>query len=353
MTAVEYRISSSLWCKSLAIDRQENYVVMGFENCVVRFFKTAQAEQPREDCLHSPYHSNCKGCPSVDTLAFSNDGLALVASTRNSKGVIQVYLWRFPFLTFEELLACRYAVPLHESEDNGVSSAIIRSQQGDGENLMCMTTWTQSGIPILIQPQDGYRCEVKTGASGSQGKLGNRIQCAAFSPSGRELAMVNDKGHLFLISKLNSKPMDIRRKATSREATTKSAAITLSFMGISGEDFAVLAWVDAAKPVAFIKKIPMGTQVSNSNVTHARIQEADNAATIKTASSITETVGPVYVTSSSETNQQSASSSSPRAELSGEGVGSPSSPIELDTTGNPSSYAKLKQIPRRQVGLSE
>lgn len=262
MTAIEYRISSSLWCKSLAIDRQENYVVMGFENCAVRFFKTAQAEQPREDSLHSSYHSVCKGCPSVDTLAFSNDGLALVASTRNSKGVIQVYMWRFPFVTFQELSVCRYAVPLHESEDNGVSAAVIRSQKGDEEGLMCISTWTQSGTPILIQPQDGYRCEIKAGSSSGHGKLGNRIQCAAFSPSGNELAMVNDKGYLFLVSKLNSKPMDIRRKATSREATSKSAALSLSFMSISGDDTAVLAWVDASKPIGFVKKVPLGTRVS-------------------------------------------------------------------------------------------
>lgn len=259
-TVTEYIVPSVLWCKSIAMDRQENYVVIGFDNCLVRFFKIAAAEQPREDYLHSAFHA-CKGCASVDTLEFSQDGLSLLASTRSAKGVVQIYLWRFPFDRFEELSSCRYPVPMHESEDNGVSSVMMRSQQGAEEGLICVTTWTQSGAPVLIQQNEGYRTEIKA-PGGAHGKLGNRIKCAAFSAAGRDLAIVNDKGHLYLASNLNSKTFDIRRRATSRELTSKSCALALSFMTVASEEIAVMMWIDPSRGKAFMRRIPVGTRVS-------------------------------------------------------------------------------------------
>lgn len=260
-TVTEYRVPSTLWCKSIAIDRQENYVVVGFENCLVRFFKTATTGEPREDHLHAVLHDVCKGCPSVDTLSFSQDSLSLVASTRSAKGVVQIYQWRFPFESFEELPTCRYPVPMHESEDNGISSVVIRSQQGAEDSLICVTTWTQSGTPVLIQPQGGYRTEVKPVSNAAHGKLGSRIKCAAFSATGRQLAMVNDKGHFYLISNLNAKPMDIRRRATSRELTSKSCALAMSFMTVASEEMAVMVWVDPSRGKAFMRKTSVGTRV--------------------------------------------------------------------------------------------
>ena len=260
---VEYRIPSSLWCKSMAIDRQENYVVVGFENSTVRFFNARKMEQPREDRLHAHYHQDCRSCPPVDTLTFSNDGLVMLASTRGPKtGLIQTYSWRFPFHTFQELTACRYPVPLHESEDNGVTSAIFRPGLEGEENLVCVTTWTQSGTPILMQPRDGHRSEIKTDMTSRHSKLGTRIQCASFSPSGRELVMVNDKGNVFQVSNLNSSPMDVRRIAASRELTAKSDSFAMSFMSLSDEDHVVLAWTDSSRAIGWIKKIPALPRVS-------------------------------------------------------------------------------------------
>ncbi|KAH8673456.1 hypothetical protein BX600DRAFT_508720 [Xylariales sp. PMI_506] len=258
---IEYRMPSSPWCRSIAIDRKENYVVVGFENAVVRFFKTTRTEQPKEDRLHALYHRDCKGCPSVETLSFSNDGLFLVASTRSPKnGLIQIYCWQFPFLTFQELAPCRYFVPLHESEDNGISSAIFRSGAGAESNVVCITTWTQSGTPLLVQPNDGHKSEVKSDINTRHSKLGNRIQCAAFSISGRELAMVNDKGYLFQISNLDSSPMDIKKLATSKELTSKTESFAMTYMQLQEDEHIVLAWADIAKNVARIRKIPTASQ---------------------------------------------------------------------------------------------
>lgn len=237
-------------------------MVVGFENATVRFFNARSMEQPREDRLHANYHQDCRSCPSVDTLAFSNDGLVLLASTRNPKtGLIQTFLWRFPFHTFHELTACRYPVPLHESEDNGVSSAIFRPGLDGEENLVCITTWTQSGTPVLMQPQDGHRSEIRTDVTGRHSKLGSRIQCAAFSPSGRELVMVNDKGHVFQVSNLNSSPMDVRRIASSKELTAKTDSFAMSFMNLSDEEHVVLAWADSSRATGWIKKIPAVSRV--------------------------------------------------------------------------------------------
>jgi hypothetical protein len=258
---VEYRMPSSQWCRSIAIDRNENYVVVGFDNATVRFFKTTQMEAPRTDRLHGLIHTECKNCPSVDTLSFSSDGLALLASTRSPKtGVIQLYMWSFPFLSCQELTSCRYPVPLHESEDNGVSGAIIRSG-GDGEDdVICITTWTQSGTPVLVQPQSGHRTPIKSEASPRQGRLGSRIQCAAFSPSGRDIAMVNDKGHLYQISH-NANPMEIRRIATSKELTVKTSAFDMGFMNINDEEHLVLVWFDVIKATGWIKKVSVASRV--------------------------------------------------------------------------------------------
>ena len=266
----EYRVPSTLWCKSIAIDRQEDYVAVGFENCLVRFFKTTMSEEPREDYLHSALQCACKNCPTVDFLSFSQDGLSLLASTRSAKGVIQIYLWRFPFESFEELTNCRYSVPMHESEDNGISSAVMRSQQGAEGGLLCVTTWTQSGTPVLIQQNDGYRTEIKPLSSTTHGKLGNRIKCAAFSASGRELAMVNDKGNLYLVSNLNSKPIDIRRRATSKELTSKSCALAMSFMTLDSVETAVMLWVDASRGKVFMRRTLVGTRVSKCGLLTGR-----------------------------------------------------------------------------------
>lgn len=258
---VEYRMPSSHWCRSIAIDRNENYVVVGFDNAIVRFFKTTQMEHPRVDRLHGNIHTECKNCPSVDSLSFSSDGLALLASTRSPKtGVIQLYLWRFPFLSCQELTSCRYPVPLHESEDNGISGAIIRPGSEGEDDVICISTWTQSGAPVLVQPRGSHRTPIKTEVSARQGKLGNRIQCVAFSPSGKDLAMVNDRGHLYHISH-NSNPMEIRRIATSRELTAKTAAFSMVFMTIGDEEHLVMAWADATKATGWIKKVPITSRV--------------------------------------------------------------------------------------------
>jgi len=220
-------------------------------------------EQPREDRLHALYHTDCRNCPSVDTLAFSNDGLVLLASTRSSRnGLIQIYSWRYPFHAFQELTTCRYPVPLHESEDNGVSSASFCQGFNGEESLVCVTTWTQSGTPVLIQPRDGYRSEIQTDVTGRHSRLGNRIQCAAFSPLGTELVMVNDKGHVFQVSNLNSSPMDIRRIASSKELPAKSDSFAMAFMNLSDEEYVVLAWADSTRATGWVKKVRLTSRVS-------------------------------------------------------------------------------------------
>ena len=239
--------------------------MVGFENSIVRFFRTTNTEPAREDRLHARIHSPCRECPAVDNLSFSHDGLVLLASTRNPKsGIIQLYSWRYPFTNFQELPTCRYHVPLHESEDNGVTSALYRAGPNSEDDLVCMTTWTQSGTPLLVQPQAGHRSEIRNDTNGRPGKLGNRIQCGAFSPTGRDIAMVNDKGHLYQISGLNSSPMDVKRIATSKELTAKSDSFGMAFMTLPDEEAIVLAWVDLSKSTGFVKKIPVTYNVSIS-----------------------------------------------------------------------------------------
>lgn len=234
--------------------------MVGFENSVVRFYKTDSADAPREDRLHATQHRDCKGCPSVDTLSFSHDGLALLAGTRSPKtGYIQVYLWRFPFLDFHELASCRYRVPLHESEDNGLTAAHYRSGSEGEENLVCITTWTQSGAPVLAQPRGGHRAVIRTDSKHT--KLGSRIQCAAFSSSGRELALVNEKGHLYHVSSLNSSPVDIRKVANSKDFTAKSSSFAMSYMTVADEEVIVLAWADSSRATGWIKKVPVAPSV--------------------------------------------------------------------------------------------
>jgi hypothetical protein len=269
---LEYRMPQSPYCSSICISPRENYVVIGFEKPIVRFFKTSQWEQPREDRLHSRYHDECKGkdCPPVGMISFSNDGLVLLATTRSLKnGTISFYSWKYPFISFQEESKCRYHVPLHESEDNGVSSAMFRSGSGAEPNLICVTTWTLSGGPVLIQTGDGQKTDIKTEKGGHQGQLGCRIQCAAFSPSGKELAMVNAKGHLYQILNLNSSPLDVRRIATSLELTKREDFFAMSYMTLLDEEAIVLAWVDSSKALGYIKKIPIRSQVSTTSICHS------------------------------------------------------------------------------------
>lgn len=256
-------MQSSPWCRSIAICPLESYVVVGFENSIVRFFKTTHSGEPREDHLQSVSHREGRESSSVDTLSFSNDGLALLASTRSARtGMIHVYIWRFPFENYQELPKCRYRVPLHESEDNGVSSAIFRPAPGIAEELVCITTWTQSGDPVLVQPEDGHTSVIKADASSYPKRLGSRIQCSAFSPSGKLLALVNEKGHLYQVSNMSSDPMEVRRIATSKEFTAKSESFSMAFMTLSDEAAIVVAWVDSNKARGFIKKVPVTSSVN-------------------------------------------------------------------------------------------
>ena len=255
-------MASSPWCSSIAICPTENYVVLGFENATVRFFDTTDAQRPREDRLHIRDHVTCVDCPTVDTLSFSHDGLGLLASTRNLKnGYIHIYQWRFPFLEFNEVWPCRYRVPLHEAGDNGVTSALLRSSHRGGEELVCITTWTQSGVPMLFQPNSGQQTKIQNDTSG-RGRLGNRIQCAVFSPSGTKLALVNDKGHLYQVSNPMSTPLEIQKLSDSKGFTGKSDAYAMSFAKLSDEDVILLAWADSQKGTGFIKKIPISSAVS-------------------------------------------------------------------------------------------
>lgn len=232
--------------------------MVGFDNSIVRFYSTAKFEEPREDPLHlRSSHRDCRSCPPVDTLSFSSDGLNLLASTRSMKnGIIQLYSWRFPFEEFGELINCRYTVPLHELEDGGVSSAIFRSGTRGEDNLICITTWTRSGVPVLFQPSDGHRTDIRPDSTSHHGKLGTRIQCAAFSPTGRELAMVNDKGHLYHITNLNSSLVEVKRVAVSKELTTRSDWFAMTYMSLLDEEAIVLVWADVSKAIAYVKKVP-------------------------------------------------------------------------------------------------
>lgn len=253
------------YCTSLAICPRENIVAVGFDVPIVRFFNIAQTEPPREDHLHARYHEECKEkeCSPIATLSFSNDGLTLLASMRSlKKGTISFHTWHHPFSTFSEESKCRYNVALHESEDNGVTSAIYRPGFDSDPSLICVTTWTLSGVPQLFQ-LDGQKTEVKTDRGGHQGQLGSRIQTAAFSASGNELALVNAKGHVYQVTSLEASMVDARRIGTALEVTKKEGFFAMTYMTLGEEEAVVMAWADSSKALGYIKKIPMKSLVSD------------------------------------------------------------------------------------------
>ncbi|RLL97662.1 hypothetical protein CFD26_104815 [Aspergillus turcosus] len=259
---VEYRVGPSPWCTSMTVSPSGSFVAVGFERSTVGLF-TPDWQQPRLHRVHARYHQDCKDCPPIATVSFSHDGLVLVCSTRSERnGLIQVYLSNFPFSDFQEVLPCRYRVPLHESEDNGISSVLFQAGMGGKEDIICITTWTQSGVPILVHPNGGHRTEIRVQSSASsnhKGKLGNRIQAAAFSPSGSELVLVNDQGHVYRASNLGSIPIEVRRVATTKEFTTKTESFALAYVHQTDEDLILLSWSDSSKGIGYVKKIPIIT----------------------------------------------------------------------------------------------
>jgi hypothetical protein len=240
------------------------FVAVGFENSTLGLFHATRTQQPRIVQLHHHQDAVCDGCPSVDTVSFSNNGLVLVASTRYQKsGIIHTYLGRLPFTEFDELSGCRYRVPLHESEDNGVSSVTFQSGVDGEGDLICVTTWTQSGAPILIQPDGQHRIKLQThSADRHRSQLGTRIQAAIFSGSGRELVLVNDRGNVYLTSNLNSETIDICKIATSKEFTKKSDSISVAFVTLLDEDAIAVAWADTSRLKGFVMKITITSRVS-------------------------------------------------------------------------------------------
>ncbi|EGD86267.1 hypothetical protein H112_07198 [Trichophyton rubrum D6] len=299
---LEYQMPSSQWCKSIAICPRESHVAVGFENATVRFFKTTMFEPQREFRLHNRYHtpSECEKCPPVDTLSFSPDGETLIASTRNAKGVIQTFLRRASTFTFQELSNCHYPIPLHESEDGGISSVLYRPGVGGEDDLVCITTWTQSGTPLLLSPKTGHRVEIKADGSGHGRRLGTRVQCGAFSLTGKQLGMVNDKGHLYLVTNLNSSVMEARRLATTKELTARCSFFAMSFMVLQGDESIVLAWADVNKSVGYIRRIPVPFTHGESTVTdtalahHQDVTELPGDISGGTYSSFTDRSGETY-----------------------------------------------------------
>lgn len=260
-------MSQTPYCTSLAICPKENVVAVGFESPIVRFFSTSNSYPPREDHLHARYHDECKEkeCPPIGSLSFSNDGLSLLASTRSLKnGMISFYSWHHPFDSFQEESKCRHHVALHESEDNGVTSAIYRPGSESDQSLICVTTWTLSGVPQLIQASDGQKTEIKADRGGHHGQLGSRIQSASFSPSGNEVAVVNAKGHVYQVTNLESTLVDARRIATSIELTKREGFYAMTYMTLPEEEAIVLAWADSSKALGYIKKIPTKSLVSGT-----------------------------------------------------------------------------------------
>ncbi|GIK07553.1 hypothetical protein Aspvir_003219 [Aspergillus viridinutans] len=258
---VEYRIGPTPWCTSMTVSPSGSFVAVGFDRSTVGLFNHSEWQQPRLHRVHARYHQDCKDCPQIATVSFSLDGLVLVCSTRSERnGMIQVYLSHFPFSDFQEVLPCRYRVPLHESEDNGISSVLFQPGMGGKEDIICIATWTQSGVPILVHPNGGHRTEIRVQSSASsnhKGRLGNRIQAAAFSPSGTELVLVNDQGHVYRVSNLGSIPIEVRRVAKSKEFTTKSESFALAYVHQTDEDSILLCWSDSSKGIGYVKKIPI------------------------------------------------------------------------------------------------
>jgi hypothetical protein len=145
---------------------------------------------------------------------------------------------------------------------------------GGKEDIICITTWTQSGVPILVHPNGGHRTEIRVQSSASsnhKGKLGNRIQAAAFSPSGSELVLVNDKGHVYRVSNLGSIPIEVRRVATSKEFTAKSESFALAYVHQTDEELILISWSDSSKGIGYVKKIPIITTVRAFQKTHRLI----------------------------------------------------------------------------------
>ena len=62
---------------------------------------------------------------------------------------------------------------------------------------------------------------------------------AAFSPSGRDLALVNEKGHLYQLSELDASPLMMKKLATSKELTARSAAYGMGYIRANEEDLGV------------------------------------------------------------------------------------------------------------------
>ncbi|KAH3019392.1 hypothetical protein KXW60_006137 [Aspergillus fumigatus] len=277
---VEYHVGPTPWCTSMTVSPSGSFVAVGFDKSTVGLFAPSEWQQPRLYRVHARYHQDCKDCPPIATVSFSHDGLALVCSTRSERnGMIQVFLSHFPFSEFQEVLPCRYRVPLHESEDNGISSVLFQPGIGGKEDIICITTWTQSGVPILVHPNGGHRTEIRVQSSASsnhKGKLGNRIQAAAFSPSGHELVLANDKGYVYRVSNLSSIPIEVRRVATSKEFTTKTESFALAYVHQTDEDLILVSWSDSSKGVGYVRKIPIMTtgevqHLQESNIVNATV----------------------------------------------------------------------------------
>ncbi|KAI9773679.1 MAG: hypothetical protein M1840_006953 [Geoglossum simile] len=128
----------------------------------------------------------------VVALSFSPDGSQLAATVRDGTAA-STYMSPRPFTQLTGPYIDR-SLGVREDDDQGVSSAICCAER----NLLCVTYWTRSGIPLLID----YASRKSRQLDNRTIKLdiGTRIQQAVFSRSGHALILINNKGSIFKIT---------------------------------------------------------------------------------------------------------------------------------------------------------
>ncbi|KAH0536833.1 hypothetical protein FGG08_006331 [Glutinoglossum americanum] len=183
--------------QSLALSPDDTHLAVGFTNETIQLLRLNRLSRQTTVTvsnlpLRTSSRTSPRSSPPIVSLSFSVDKTQLAAAARDGT-VVSAFTSVMPF-TSRKGPYIDESIGVRGDDDQGVSFVICCP----GRSLLCVTYWTRSGIPLLIDcaAKKSQRLNKPT----TRLDIGTRIQQAAFSKSGSILVLINSAGNIFKIS---------------------------------------------------------------------------------------------------------------------------------------------------------
>jgi hypothetical protein len=228
---------------AIALSQNDNLIATKYSRCV-DIYDVATGGHIR----HALPSIKSRVSPGNHVVCFSPDSLAVSASTRYEPEKVITY-WS-PCFEPAKAVSCETANPTGFPGDNGLSAVLCSPPFPHMSGAAAfVASFTEKGAPLV--------CNLSLASSRSagsrvrpihdpKGRVGTRIHCAALSPSGNAIALVNQRNDVFFIDSCWTGASEPKRVATVKRnvSVVKEVAV-----GMPSNDEANLFWLEKGKGV--------------------------------------------------------------------------------------------------------